>query len=148
VGGPHGVVPFLTRTVAAAIGAAALACVPAHAAPPAIDYMLNCQGCHLADGSGSAGSVPDLRDNLGRLAAVAGGRAYLVQVPGSRNAPIDDAALAAVLNWMMDAFSASTRPADWTPYSPDEVARVRAERVVDIPARRAALFEAIGHSGR
>lgn len=148
MGGSHGVLPLLRRTVAAAAWAAACTCAPAFAAPPAIDYMLNCQGCHLADGSGSAGSVPDLRDNLGRFAAVPGGRTYLVQVPGSRNAPIDDAALAAVLNWMMDAFSASTRPPGWTPYTPDEVARARAERVVDIPARRAALFEAIGHSGR
>ena len=46
---------------------AALACgvaVAASAQDPAVDYMLQCRGCHLADGSGAPGAVPDLRGSL------------------------------------------------------------------------------------
>jgi mono/diheme cytochrome c family protein len=146
MGRRHGFVPLLRHAGATAALAVALGSGSAGAAPPEIDYMLNCQGCHLSDGQGFPGSVPDLRGAMGRFAGVPGGRAYLVQVPGSRNAPIDDAALAAVLNWMMDTFSASTRPADYAPFTREEVARARAESVVDIAGRRAALLGAMGSS--
>lgn len=66
--------------------------------------MLQCQGCHLADGSGSPGSVPDLRGSLGQFLRVPEGRAYLVGVPGSSQSPLSDADLAAVLNWMIRRF--------------------------------------------
>ena len=67
---------------------AALACLVAPASraqDPRVDYMLQCQGCHLADGAGSPGAVPDLRGSLGRFLAVPGGREYLVRVPGARS---------------------------------------------------------------
>jgi mono/diheme cytochrome c family protein len=109
------------------------------------DYMLNCQGCHADDGRGSPGHVPDLRNELGLLLRVPGGREYLVQVPGSRNAAIDDAALAAVLNWMLPTFSPATLPNDFLPYSASEVARLRREPFDDVAAERTRLLEAIGH---
>lgn len=117
---------------------------PAAHADARTDYMLNCQGCHADDGRGSPGHVPDLRGELGLMLRVPGGREYLVQVPGSRNAAIDDAALAAVLNWMLPAFSAATLPNDFPPYSRGEIARLRQEELSDIAAERARLLEAIG----
>ena len=52
--------------------------------PAQVDYMLNCQGCHLPDGSGfPARQVPDLRNRMGSFLSVPGGREYLVQVPGT-----------------------------------------------------------------
>ena len=70
-----------------------------------IDYMLECQGCHLPDGSGSSqGSVPSLLDSVGRFVTVPAGRSFLVRVPGSAQSPLDDARLAAVLNWMIRNF--------------------------------------------
>ncbi len=107
------------------------------------DYMLNCQGCHADDGRGSPGHVPDLRDELGLMLRVAGGREYLVQVPGSRNAAIDDAALAAVLNWMLPTFSAATLPQDFAPYTAAEVHRLRSEPFEDTAATRVRLLDAI-----
>jgi hypothetical protein len=60
-----------------------LAAAGARGADPRVDYMLQCQGCHLADGSGAPGAVPDLRGSLGRFLGVPGGREYLVRVPGA-----------------------------------------------------------------
>ena len=48
-----------------------------------VDYMLNCQGCHLPDGDG-AGDVPRMKNFVGNFLKVPGGRAFLVQVPGFR----------------------------------------------------------------
>ncbi len=108
------------------------------------DYMLNCQGCHAADGRGSEGHVPDLRQELGLLLRAPGGREYLVQVPGSRNAAIDDAALAAVLNWMLPTFSSTTLPGNFMPYTANEIARLRSGPFESTAAVRARLFESIG----
>ncbi len=108
-----------------------------------IDYMINCQGCHGDNGRGSPGHVPDLRGELGLMLSEPGGRRYLVQVPGSRNAPIDDAALAALLNWMVPAFSAATLTADFEPYSADEVGSFRRHPVDNIATQRTRLIEEI-----
>jgi mono/diheme cytochrome c family protein len=115
-----------------------LAAAPAAAESPRILYLLHCQGCHLADGSGKAGEVPPLAPGLAAFPSVAGGRAYLVQVPGSAHAPLSDAELAAVLNWMIASFApAAGAPA---PYDAAEVARYRATPLVDVAAARAELL--------
>jgi mono/diheme cytochrome c family protein len=109
------------------------------------DYMLNCQGCHLPDATGREPYVPNMVGQLGRLVAVPGGRAYLVQVPGTANAPLSDAEIAALLNWMLREFSAATLPAEFLPYTEAEVAEYRAVRAVDIVARRRGLVIAMGN---
>ena len=60
----------------------------AQAATPALDYMLHCRGCHLADGTGSPGAVPSLTGLFGKFLWVPGGREYLVRVPGSAKSPL------------------------------------------------------------
>ena len=55
---------------------------------PRVLYMLHCQGCHLADGTGSPGEVPSL-EKVGRFLGTPGGRAYLVQVPGAALSPLE-----------------------------------------------------------
>lgn len=106
-----------------------------------VDYALHCTGCHLPDGSGLPPDVPSLRGDPGRIAALPGGREYLIRVPGSSQAPLDDAELAAVLNWVMVEFNTETLPSRWKPFTRAEVARHR-PRVLEDPARaRAALFK-------
>ncbi|NKB38522.1 MAG: hypothetical protein GKR93_15410 [Gammaproteobacteria bacterium] len=61
------------------------------------NYTLNCQGCHLPDASGSPGLVPKIKDFVGNFLHVEGGREFIVQVPGSANAPINDQELTDVL---------------------------------------------------
>ena len=52
-----------------------------------LNYMLNCQGCHAVDDGRGLNDIPAMADFVGKFLTVDGGRAYLVQVPGSANAP-------------------------------------------------------------
>ena len=107
-----------------------------------VDYMLNCQGCHLPDGDG-AGDVPRMKNFVGNFLKVPGGRAFLVQVPGSANAALDDARLAALLNWMLAEISRDQLPADFRPYSAEEVRTYRATPLRDVLKTRAQLIQKI-----
>ena len=103
--------------------------------------MLHCMGCHLADGSGAPPQVPDVRGEMGRLLGVDGGREYLVQIPGAATAQISDAELAAVVNYMLVTFNAQTLPADFTPLTAEEVARLRPDWLTDPEPVRLRLLE-------
>jgi mono/diheme cytochrome c family protein len=132
------------RALAAAV---VLAASTVHAYTPEVDYVLNCQGCHRADGAGTPGSVPPLKDTVARFLGVTGGREYLGRVPGVAQAPLDDAALAAVLNWMLDHFDHAHVPPGFTPYAADEVGRLRRDPLVDVEGTRRKLLAAMdgGH---
>jgi mono/diheme cytochrome c family protein len=105
-----------------------------------VNYMLNCQGCHGPDGAGAAdGVVPTMKDFVGKFLEVAGGREFLVRVPGSANAALSDARLAEVLNWMLPKISPAEIPADFAPYTAAEVATLRRQPLADVAAVRAAL---------
>ncbi|MEZ5560952.1 MAG: hypothetical protein R3E86_20725 [Pseudomonadales bacterium] len=133
----------MTRTIALLLLACAAplwAAEPVHDAQRArLNYMLNCQGCHLPDGQGIADTVPTLHDFVGRFLSVPGGREYLVQVPGSANAALDDAALADLLNWLLVTLSPAQLPEHWQPYSAEEVGRLRASPLSEVQQTRAAL---------
>ena len=107
------------------------------------DYMLNCQGCHLADGSGAPGSVPRLTGFLGNFLHVSGGREFMIQVPGAANSVLDDTRLAAVMNWILENFTRAQLPADHVPFTAGEVGRLRADALLDVNARRVELLREI-----
>ena len=119
---------------------AALACASVAAADPALDYTLNCQGCHRADGVGTPGSVPALAGSVGRFLAVPGGREYLSRVPGVSQAGLDDAALAEVLNWMVDRFDREHVPAGFAKFTAAEVGPLRKNPLIDPERVRAELL--------
>lgn len=108
--------------------------------PPDVNYKLHCMGCHLADGSGGPPDVPDIRGEMGCLLAVEGGREYLVQVPGASQAPISDAELAALVNWMLETFNRHTLPAEYAPLTEDEVRRWRPDWLLEVAAERQELL--------
>ncbi len=112
-------------------------------AAPGIDYMLQCQGCHLADGGGSPGAVPPLAGLVGKFLWVPRGREYLVRVPGSSQSPLSDAELAAVLNWMIRRFGPAEVAQDFTAFSADEVAGYRNPPLTDVETLRAELLRQI-----
>ena len=104
------------------------------------NYILNCQGCHLPDGSGSKGNVPKMNDFVGYFLHVPGGREFIVQVPGAASAPISDQELADVMNWMLLNFSRNELPDPFEPYSAEEIGKLREEPLIDILQRREELI--------
>lgn len=105
-----------------------------------VNYMLNCQGCHGAEGAGTAdGVVPIMKDFVGRFLSVEDGREFLVRVPGSANAPLTDAALAEVLNWMLPRLSPAEIPEGFEPYTAAEIADLRKHPLADVISERAKL---------
>ena len=98
-------------------------------APPARSaqtlWMLNCQGCHRADGGGTGSAVPAMPGVVGRFLRVPGGREYLIRVPGVAASPLPDDSLAVLVNWMLEKFDRENIPEDFTPYTSEEVSSFR-----------------------
>jgi mono/diheme cytochrome c family protein len=113
---------------------------PGLTAPAQAQYMLNCMGCHLADGAGSPGKVPSVRDSLAKLAASPAGRRYLIQVPGAAQSRLSDGELAQVLTWMVRNLSAQGVPGGFADFSAAEVAAYRRTPLIDVRAARAQLL--------
>lgn len=90
-----------------------------------IAWILNCQGCHRADGGQTSDQVPPLRGNVARFLKTPAGREFLIRVPGVAMAPLNDAAVARLTNWMLQEFDAVNLPKDAPPFSEKEVARLR-----------------------
>ncbi len=107
------------------------------------NYILNCQGCHLPDGSGSKGNVPKMNDFVGYFLQVPGGREFIVQVPGAANAPISDQELADVMNWLLLNFSRNELPEPFDPYSAKEIDKLRKQPLINIVQRREELIARI-----
>ena len=130
----------------AAGGLAARAAPPPPAAPaipPAqADYLLNCGGCHGVDGRSADALVPTLRGQVGAFQCSPAGRDYVGRLPNVAFAPLDDARLASLLNYVfaMDAhaYRRTTRP-----YTPEQVAALRRRPLVGaaISARRRKLVD-------
>jgi len=90
-----------------------------------LNWQLNCQGCHGAKAEGSNAGAPAMPGVLGRLLAIKGGREYLVQVPGVAAAPLTDAEIADLMNWMLEKFDRTNIPGDFIPYKTAEVRELR-----------------------
>ena len=107
---------------------------------PKVNYTLHCQGCHLVDGSGTEGKVPALKNEVGKFLEVTGGREFLIQVPGTSQSPMSDAEIAEVLKWILENFSADELPADFVPYTSQEVSIVRPQPLTNVSAAREDLL--------
>ena len=104
------------------------------------DYTLHCSACHTAQGGGSPGLVPSLRE-LAPLLALPGGREYLVRVPGVAQAPLSPDRIARLLNWVLAQYSGlAVEPR----YSAEEVEVLRRSPLRDPVGFRAALVAASG----
>ncbi|UJF24223.1 cytochrome c [Suttonella sp. R2A3] len=111
-------------------------------------YQLHCQGCHLPGGEGfPEHDVPRMTDTLGHFARLEEGRRYLIQVPGSFGAPIDNQDLAEITNWMIYTFSPNTVDETFKPFTAEEVSRLRKAYDGDILAKREELVDALKAAG-
>lgn len=106
--------------------------------PVAEDYVLNCSACHGPEGAGTPGVTPTLV-GVGRLLQLQGGRSYLARVPGVAQAPLSDARLARLLNWVLERYSGA--PPD-PPYTAAEISELRAAPLRDTRSARQALGNA------
>jgi mono/diheme cytochrome c family protein len=107
------------------------------------NYILHCQGCHTAEGSGLEDKVPSLRSTLVPFARLAEGRRFLVQVPGVALSTLTDAETAAVLNWMLRNLADDKQIAGISAFTEKEVADYRATRLVNGQKIRAQLLAKI-----
>ena len=140
---------YIKRSVITSLGilllAGAHSVLAAEASPNLArqNYILNCQGCHLADASGTADVVPRMSDFVGYFLHVDGGREFIVRVPGSANAPISDQELADLMNWLLANFSKEQIPAGFIPYTSEEVSELRSRPLMDVSGTRAGLIARI-----
>jgi len=109
---------------------------------PAVNYQLQCMGCHRADGSGEPGRVPSMRRSLALLSATPEGRDYVIRVPGVAQSPLSSEDTAALLNWMMRNLSDLRVPAGVADYSAAEVQRSRVHPLAQVKSLRARLLRA------
>jgi len=138
----RGVCCRILALVCACTATEVLAQPPAGTPLAQVNYMLNCMGCHIADGSGARGKVPSLRDTLVPLSMSPAGRRYLVQVPGASQSSLSDLELAQLLGWMVRHLSARSVPPDFVDFTAAEVARYRRHPLVDVQGTRARLLAA------
>lgn len=105
-------------------------------------YALNCQGCHGEAGV-SVPEIPRLAGRIGYFARIPEGRRYLIQVPNVALNPSSDEDLAQLMNWVLLTFSRAELPADFRPYSAEEVGELRSERIDPAARRRYLVSELI-----
>lgn len=107
-------------------------------------WILQCQGCHRADATGTPATTPAMAGIIGKFLSVPGGREYLGQVPGVATAALSDTDLAELVNWTLVRFDAGHVPADFKPYTAAEMATLRAKvlrvETAQVRARLTAQF--------
>lgn len=106
-------------------------------------YQMFCQGCHVPEAMGQ-GDVPRINNFIGYFLKVPGGREFLVQVPGSANAPLSDAHLAELLNWIIMEYGGTSVPENFEVYTEAEVRGLRQQPLLKVTATRAQLVKKIG----
>ena len=105
-----------------------------------LDWALRCGGCHGIRGQGTSGHVPRLAGFVGHFTRHPEGRDYLMRVPGVVRARLDDARLAAVLNWLLASLSPDEVAADFAPFTSEEVAGARRAPLPEPQKTRASLI--------
>ncbi len=84
--------------------------------------------------------VPSLRDELGIIVGLPGGRAYIAGVPGASQAPVSDRSLADITNWVLRTFNARTLPDGFEPITATEINHGRTHVMKDPLKRREEIW--------
>jgi mono/diheme cytochrome c family protein len=107
----------------------------------AVNYQLQCMGCHRADGSGEPGRVPSLRRTLVQFSLTAEGREFILRVPGVAQSSLSDQETAALLNWMARNLSDVPPPREFVDYTDAEVGRLRHRPLAAVTRVRERLMK-------
>ena len=107
-----------------------------------VNYILQCQGCHRADGRGATQSTPDLLTDGRLFLGSPEGRAFFVSVPGVANAPLSDEELTGVINYTIRNLIMKGDRFESLLYTVSELSQYRrAKTDQDIVARRREVIE-------
>lgn len=104
------------------------------------DYAFRCKGCHGFVGEGTPGHVPRLQGFVGLYTWLPEGRDYLMRVPGAARSRLDDARLAAVLNWVLATYGAGQVAPGFAPFTAEEVGSARRRPLLNQKEVRARLI--------
>lgn len=127
-------------------------CLSASAVPAAADghsakfnYLLRCSGCHDRDGTGlPRAGIPALPGYIDAFAGDDDGRTYITHVPGVVATGLNDAEIAAVLNYVIDEWG---DPSRIEPFTEAEVTRRKAIPVSDVVAYRRQIVQRLKTGG-
>lgn len=116
---------------------------------PHTNWLVLCSGCHLPKAHGVPDlGVPRINGFVGNFLKVDGGREYLVRVPGAAQAPLTDAQLADLLNWLVQGpLAGDSAPTKFQPYTAAEVGDLRDDSFLLPDARRAELLQLMKNQG-
>jgi cytochrome c553 len=119
--------------------AAVLAGMTAHATaapvpPPKIEaaqgsYLLYCGGCHGINGHSSDIAVPGLKGQVDAFLCLPAGREYIVRLPNVAFAPLSDAQLAELMNFVV-ALGRTREGRGDRPYTAAEVGVLRRKPLI------------------
>ena len=112
-----------------------------------LNYVLNCMGCHGADGGGIPGRIPAFAHSIGLFMRSSEGRDYLMHVPGASNSVLTDAELADVLNWLLIRFGADELPASVEWFTEEDLRRGRRPALTAVREVRRGIVERIAAGG-
>ena len=101
-------------------------------------YLLQCSGCHGADGSGDPRvEVSPFPDFIGFFLRDPEGRRYITNVGGVMSAGLNDYDTARMLNWLLETFAGTSMPPDgFKKFDAAEVRHLRDTRPADAVALR------------
>ena len=112
-------------------------------------YMLQCQGCHRPDGTGTMATAPPMTGMVARFLQVPGGREYVARVPGVATAALNDRDLAELVNWTLFRFDAANVPQGFQPYTAAEIGALRRRPLrLEAKAERARLMAELDQASK
>lgn len=149
------------RSVLLAVGATLLLSTAAMADDYSADAYATCSACHLPDGVGVPGAFPPVRNRAARIAALEGGREYLIavisyglmgtiEVEGNQyfgvmaglGAAMSPAQVAAALNYVVFKLNDGEVP-EVAPFTADEVEKAQAAVSLKSPAGAGELRKSL-----
>jgi hypothetical protein len=95
-------------------------------------YLQSCGGCHGVDGTSESHLVPSLRNVAGAFLCSPAARSYLVRLPNIAFANADNAALAALLNFVVFDLGGDSAPRGARPFSSGEIGALRSNPLKDV----------------